>query len=138
MVKFYELRYSTHYDVQCIKRMLDANKDLFGFLPRAAATQSIARAELIVAMTVEREIVGFCRFHKRRDKQTTIYELYVEADHRRCGIARRFVECLKPPILAKCPVGLEANRFYNALGFELTRMESGKRRKLNVWIKGVV
>ena len=36
-------------------------------------------------------------------------------------------------IVAKCPEELESNGFYKKLGFELTDIEDGRKRKLNVW-----
>ena len=126
-----ELLYASHYNLDEIKKMLDQNTDLFGFLPKKAVLVSISKGELYIVRTDV--IVGFCRFHVRLDKRTTVYELFVCPDRRRMGIGRMLIGAMKRPVLAKCPVQYESNQFYQALSFVLLRVEPGKKRQLNVW-----
>ncbi len=84
-------------------------------------------------------------FHHRRDSQTTLYNLVVNADYRRKNIGRLFMQTLeedavkqsKSVILLKCPEELPANSFYERLGYKLTIVDPGKSRRLNVWTKMV-
>lgn len=130
-----EIRYATWFDADRIKAILDRTKEIFGFIPRPAVWHSIAKGELIVATpyTDSQAIVGFCRFHKRRDSIITIYEIYVRSEHRQAGIGKRIVDSLKGVIQAKCPVGYESNIFYQSIGFALVSVEAGKQKQLNVW-----
>jgi ribosomal protein S18 acetylase RimI-like enzyme len=131
----YELRYATRFDIDRVKALLDSAKDIFGFIPRPAIWGSIAKGELIVATPYinSQDIVGFCRFHKRRDSVTTIYELYVKQEHRKRGIGKRMVSRLKGRLRAKCPAEYESNGFYEKLSFSMTGIENGKRKNLNIW-----
>jgi hypothetical protein len=78
---------------------------------------------------------GYCRHHLRRDKQLTIYEII----SLRPGAGSEMLAKLKAvpdatSILAKCPVDLDANTWYERRGFELeTTQTTRSGRKLNVW-----
>lgn len=110
------------------KEMADNNKDVFGFIPAPAFRDSHEQDELIVNSR------GFCRWHKRLDEQTTVYEIYVKPEHRRQGVATCFIRQLEKPILAKCPIKSKANRFWQGLGFVLKGVDKGKKRELLVWV----
>jgi len=107
-----------------------------GFVNRAALEESEAKNALEVI-----EGVGFAHFHHRRDRQTTIYSLAVLSEHQKQGWGRLLfyrVLCSAVDngcdrIVAKCPEDLPSNTFYQRLGFTLTRIEDGKKRKLNCW-----
>ncbi len=127
-------------DVFLIKKIVDANRDIFGFIPLPAFLEAQKRAWLLVAK-INLEIVGFVRFRHRKDGITVIYELYCVSNVRGMGVGRALLEelrksCLvnrQSAILAKCPVDLPANGFYAGNGFELIETVSGKKRALNVW-----
>ena len=76
---------------------------------------------------------GYCRWHLRRDKTITIYEIIAT----RPGVGSEMLELLKThglPITAKCPSDLPANEWYSKRGFELVTTETTKSgRVLNVW-----
>ena len=131
----YELRYATRFDIDRIKALLDSTKNVFGFIPRPAVWHSIAKGELIVATPYydSQDVIGFCRFHRRRDGVSTIYEVYVEPEYRRKGTGKRMIGSLKGVIQAKCPVEYESNGFYKELGFAIVGIEVGKKKQLNVW-----
>jgi len=92
-------------------------------------------------VAVQNEIVvGFIRWHQRRDCIATIYEICVVPAFRRQGIGRSLVQsvirqatpqCHK--VQLKCPADLEANRFYASLGFRHEGTLEGKRIPLNFW-----
>lgn len=78
---------------------------------------------------------GLCHWHLRRDGQLTIREIIST----RPGAGSEMLEKLKRTpgavsILAKCPVDLAANDWYQRREFELESQESTKSgRRLNVW-----
>lgn len=84
---------------------------------------------------------GLCHFHLRRDGQLTIREIIAHPPG--CGVGTAMLERLKAVpgarfLLAKCPIDLEANRWYAARGFALVAMEqTGTGRLLNVWVLGL-
>ncbi len=78
---------------------------------------------------------GLCHWHLRRDGQLTIREIIstrpgagsVMLDHLRAVPAAL---C----IVAKCPVDLDSNAWYQRRGFELDHVEQAKSgRGINVW-----
>lgn len=91
--------------------------------------------------TVEREgnVVGAALGnHCIRKPQTTLYELAVDESSRREGIATELIKRMAADskhdkIVAKCPVDLPANEFYESTGWGCINTESGKNRALNVW-----
>ncbi len=127
-------------DVIAVKEIADRHRVDFGFIPRVAFYEAVDKGWLLVAK-VDGVVVGFVRFRHRRDKTTTLYEIAVANHIKRQGIGRaliyRLIEHARQhnqlDIKLKCPVNLPANHFYSALGFELVRVEKGKRRELNVW-----
>jgi len=131
---------ATTADLDRIKSLADAHKNELGFVLRPALAASIDRGEVIVAKNTT-GIVGFVEYHHRHDDQTTLYHIAVRPDHRRQGIGRQLVkalihdagECHKGFIQLKCPVDLEANRFYERLGFSQVDIQPGKHRNLAVW-----
>jgi len=91
--------------------------------------------------TVERdgEVVGAALAnHCVRKPQTTLYELAVLPDYRRQGIGRQLIDSLArdsphDKIVAKCPVSLPSNKFYENTGWVCIETQDGKNRDLNVW-----
>ncbi len=127
-------------DLDAIKSLADVHKKELGFVLRPALASSIERDEMLVAEN-SRGVVGFVEYHHRQDEQTTLYHIAVCSDHRRQGIGQRLVEVLindavehsKRYVLLRCPVYLEANRFYARLGFSQIGVDPGKQRQLIVW-----
>jgi hypothetical protein len=83
---------------------------------------------------------GMCRFHIRKDGQLTIYEIITTIKN--AGIGRFILGQLKifaalnnaKSIFAKCPVELNANKWYQANGFKWECVEVTKSgRELNHW-----
>lgn len=78
---------------------------------------------------------GFCHWHLRRDGQLTIREIIST----RRGAGAEMLRRLKATpgaacIVAKCPVDLESNNWYQRQGFELVVTETAKsERRINVW-----
>lgn len=82
---------------------------------------------------------GYCRFHLRRDKQLTIYEII----SLRPGAGSEMLAQLKAvsgatSILAKCPADLAANQWYQQREFELEETQTTRSgRVVNVWRLGL-
>jgi GNAT superfamily N-acetyltransferase len=111
--------------------------DGVGFVRRVALVRAVQLGELYVAMMASRgneAVVGFANTHKRKDGWTTIYEIAVHPSWQRRGVGRELIDVLPRPVRLKCTVDNEgANAFYDWMGFQLVRVEDGRKRKLNVW-----
>jgi GNAT superfamily N-acetyltransferase len=128
--------------VDAVKGLADLHREELGFHTRQSYVDSVRRGELIVA-TVGRRVVGFVRFHKRRDHAATIYEIATTPGFRRKGVARRLLsrlvdECRRVDarvLRLSCPAELPANAFYVAIGFvrSSARSRPGKHRPLLEW-----
>lgn len=81
---------------------------------------------------------GMCHWHLRRDGQLTIREIIST----KRGAGRQMLECLKridaDSIFAKCPADLEANGWYDKMGFQEEGTEITKTgRRLRRWRLGL-
>jgi hypothetical protein len=70
--------------------------------------------------------------------QTTLYDIAVHGNYRRNGFARNLIyqiaqDSPHDKIIAKCPVDLSANEFYQSTGWVKDKTQSGKKRDLNVY-----
>ena len=74
--------------VDSVKALADLHRDELGFHTRQAYVESVRRRELVVA-TSRRRVVGFVRYHKRRDSAATIYEIVIAPDFRKRGVGRQ-------------------------------------------------
>lgn len=134
------VRKATMADLDVLKNLADAHKHELGFVLRPALAKSIAQGEVITAEIGE-DVVGFAEYHNRRDAQTTLYHIVVQTKHRRRGIGRSLVEALvrgaheqeKDIVQLKCPRDLEANQFYQRMGFVCVEVQPNKRRDLLIW-----
>lgn len=123
------------------KRLADAHRDIFSFITRGAFCEAQREGMLIVAL-MDDDVVGFVRYrHRRRDLQTTLYDICVAEFMRRSGIGRVMMKTLferssalgRESVVLKCPTYLEANGFYGRLGFLRVDTLAGKRHAINVW-----
>jgi len=136
----YKIRKATLSDLSDIKLLADAYKNELGFVLRPALSRSIERNSLIIAQNSQ-GIIGFVEYHHRRDKQTTLHHIVVRDNHQRKGIGSELINQVvaeakimgSQTILLKCPEGLTANEFYKNIGFQNTKIENNKVRKLVVW-----
>ena len=80
-----------------------------------------------------------CHWHLRRDGQVTIREILVLPQKRGEGTGRKVVQLLSEvpgatSIFAKCPEELDANGWYEHLGFECEGIETTRSgRGLKLW-----
>jgi ribosomal protein S18 acetylase RimI-like enzyme len=141
----YSIRFAHAEDVGLVKIVADAQRDELGFIARQSFEESAAKGELLIAVShdIEKRVLGFVRFHRRRDSTATIYEIATAYEARGGGIGRALILQLRDHCLEKklkrirllCPVELPANDFYAAMGFERTqsRSLSGRKRPLYEW-----
>ena len=115
-------------------QVFQAHREELGFV-------NTAQCEEKELYTVEQDgtVVGSALAnHCVRKPQTTLYDIAVLPAYRREGIGTKLVDQIArdsphETIVAKCPVDLPANRFYEQTGWEQVASEDGKNRPLNVW-----
>lgn len=130
-------------DIENLKTLADAHRNELGFILRPALAKSVDNRSVLVAVSATNYgvLTGFVDYHHRRDSQTTLYHIVVASDQQGNGIGRELVATLrneaialgKHRIVLRCPEGLQANSFYQSLGFRRVAVENGKTRRLNVW-----
>lgn len=77
---------------------------------------------------------GFCHWHLRRDGQLTIREIISTKPGSGSAMLKELKNKPAASIFAKCPVDLEANKWYQRRGFVLENIETTKTgRWLNHW-----
>lgn len=126
-----------------VKRIADRLRSQLGFINSSAFKDSLRRGELLIARDRFGVVVGFTRYHHRRDRITTLYEIGVVCSKRGFGTAlilaleanARRAGSLE--IRLKCPIDLPANDFYRRRGYELNGRVSaeGRSRRLMQWRK---
>lgn len=125
-----------HRSALTAKAIANQFKSELGFVNLAALKVAEEKRSLEVIPSV-----GFCNYHHRQDKQTTIYEIAVAKQYQRQGWGRLLfyrvlcaaIERSHSTIVAKCPEDLPSNEFYQHLGFKLAAVEAGRKRQLNRW-----
>jgi ribosomal protein S18 acetylase RimI-like enzyme len=132
--------YVVSRDFKSAKQIASKLSAQIGFITTAALEKAAKDKSLIVVSGK-----GFVNFRHRRDGQTTIYEIAVDPDFQGQGIGkhllyRLWLSCVRKgqkTIFAKCPEDLPSNGFYLSQGFQLIKVEAGKKRRLNCWEKRV-
>lgn len=122
------------------KGLLDKNRSAVGFVTRAAFQKSAKDRELLVAVAAN-QVVGFARFHIRRDRSATMYEIVVATEARKRGLGSALIArvCERArgrgavEIRLKCPEHSDANAFYQKVGFASQGIVPGRKRRLCVW-----
>ncbi len=114
--------------------VFQSHRDELGFVNEAQCREKDLYTESRNGGVVGAALANHCV----RKPQTTLYELAVLPDYRNQGIASGLIKRLArdsphSKIIAKCPVDLPANSFYNNNGWDRIDTESGKNRSLNVW-----
>lgn len=110
------------------------HRDELGFVNEAQCEEKTLYTHEEDGKTVGAVLVNHCV----RKPQTTVYELAVLPEHRRGGIATGLIDRVAratphDALVAKCPVDLPANDFYESTGWDHVDVETGKNRQLNVW-----
>ncbi len=134
-------RKATESDVAAIKVIADAERDSLGFMTRLTILAAI-REGCIMVIVVNGFVVGFQHYyHRKRDRQTTLYHKSILLKWRGLGLGKLLVDSVvqearalgREKLVLKCPVDLPSNGFHQKYGFQLVGQEQGKKRKLNIW-----
>lgn len=128
-------------NIDDMKLIADANRTSLGFIPKKKFEEIVEQKRGFVALQ-DNIVIGFVVYrHRKIDSQTTLSEICVHTDYRNQHIGSELIFALiqdckqrnREFIQLKCPVDLEANGFYERLGFRLHTIEEGKKRQLKVW-----
>jgi len=114
--------------------LFQRHRDELGFVNRAQCEEK----DLIVKMSGGRVVGALLGNHCVQKPQSTVYEVAVAQTHRRSGIATKLVDRFQnesphDKLVAKCPIDLPANQFYNQTGWGLEAIHDGKNRRLAEW-----
>jgi len=114
--------------------LFQQHREELGFVNRAQCREKDLYTETRGGEVVGAALVNHCV----QKPQTTLYELAVDAEYRREGIATKLLQQVTrdtphSKIIAKCPKPLPANEFYRQTGWDKVMEESGKSQSLNVW-----
>jgi ribosomal protein S18 acetylase RimI-like enzyme len=122
---------ASEHDIPRVKHIADirTNKRYLGWVNRARLGESIRKSELHVAR-LDDIVIGFIRWHRRKDGWTTVYELCVDESHRKLGIGQQLM-CITGtgPVKLKCHSSNPAIHFYKRLGFKVVSTEITKGGK---------
>jgi len=130
------VRWATLKDLDRIYSLAQEHTKELGYISRPVIERAIRERECIV-VDISSNIVGFAKFHKTRQRITTLYSICVSKDYRGKGFGKAMIQFLQEHnhrnIQLKCPTDNESNNFYKHLGFKLYATVPGKKRSLNIW-----
>lgn len=126
------IRYGVPRDWDEINTIARQYSQELGFVRRVSLLEAMVRYEVYVAFSGA-NLIGFVNWHKRRDGWRTVYEIAVHRDWRGRGVGKALMRAVGQPVRLKCPVDNASNRFYEGLGMNIARTETGRVRALNVW-----
>lgn len=118
MLSRYHIRRGTEADADadaCYRIAIAQPRGTLPKLYRVHFADSARKNELHVAVS-GRQVVGFARFHTRRDGWTTLYDLAVHPSYQGQGMGRNLLYSVPTPFRLKCPEASPANRFYGNCG----------------------
>lgn len=129
-------------DIDQVKAIVDSHRIELGFHSMQSFIDSFNKREIIIAKC-DGLVVGFTRYHHRKDGKTTLYEIAVVPNYRYLNVGKGLINALKKEcesigsrsIRLSCPVELSSNSFYKKIGFTqiLRRSRPGKNRPLYEW-----
>lgn len=125
------IRQARTTDLPLILRIMKTMIEEIGYIQPMALREAIKRRELLIDVGTG----SFCHYHTRRDGVSVVYEIAVPMIYRGKGLGRKLLEQVPLPVRLKCPSDNASNRFYEAVGFKLVKMEQGKKKRLNTWEK---
>jgi len=114
--------------------LFQQHREELGFVNRAQCREKTLYTEYDGDKMIGAALVNHCV----RKPQTTLYDIAVCETDRGEGVASQLVnkiadETPHDKIIAKCPIDLPANQFYNQTRWKLNAVEKGKNRSLAVW-----
>lgn len=130
--KWWQIRYAKIDDIPSLERIARQYSKELPFISRVQFAQSIGKQECFVAENTK-GILGFVRFHTRRDGWSTIYDLAVGLSATNQGVGRALLYAVPAPMRLKCTQDNSANRFYINAGMQFAGIDAGKNRPLNIY-----
>ena len=125
-----------------VRKLGDANRSVFGFLPASAYKESALKGHLWIAIDSRtRELRGYL-FLGGRYPHLRVFQVCVRPEFGSSGVAGRLVGALKKygadnswfTIRARVASDLEANKFWQKSGFRIVRQLSAKtHRSINLY-----
>ena len=141
MIMKYRISFAAPQHIPKVKEIADSLRDELGFTLLPQLEEAMHKSELIVAVNSIQDVLGYTKYHIRRDKNITVYSIGVESKCQGMGVGTALMDFLKleidfvdgQVIRLKCPVDLPSNTFYEKMGFKSYGIESGRRRELQKW-----
>ena len=138
------VRVGVEVDLPAIDALQRANSKALGFMPRGTLVGKMIRGELLVAEDASGAFVGYVvggdRYHKREDVGV-VYQLAVVPGRRRGAVGATLLKKMFERWARGCRLcccwcaqDLEANRFWEALGFVPLAYRAGSSGKKRVHI----
>lgn len=129
-------------DIDGVVALFGANRQIFGFLPRATYLKAQMRQQLLVALQGDEVVGAINYYHHTLTRNTTLYDICVAEAQRGQGVGRALFEVLlaecrileRDQISAKCPMNLPSNGFWQHMGFTMKRVDTGRMTPLHVWV----
>ena len=128
-----------------VRSLGDANRSALGFLPASAYTETAMKGCLWVAVDqTNKNLMGYLLYGGTYP-HLKVFQVHVLPEFRSRGLARRLIKELRKygeddnyqTISARVAAELEANRFWQGIGFRIIRRVAGgsrSGRKLNVYL----
>jgi len=126
------LRFARVDDIDLIDQLARKYNQELSYIPKVSLCESMQKRELVCAW-IGSKLVGFVRFHARKDGRQTVYEIAVHPDYHGYNIGKGLLACVPKPIQLKVTVDNErAIGFYLSQGFSEISREQGRKRELLV------
>jgi len=121
-------------EYEAAAELFQNHREELGFVSRAQCREKDLYTEYKSGSLVAAALCNHCI----RKPQTTLYDIAVDENYRRNGYATRLIHRIQrdsphTKIVAKCPIDLDANEWYDSIGWTLKNVEPGKHKELNVW-----
>lgn len=130
--------------INALRDLSETEKDALGFIPMGGTrgVNDYMESGNVVIATQGRTLAGYCLFSKCRDNHITIQQTITADAMRGNGIGRKMVARIRDQfpqatITARVRDDLEANGFWQAIGFKLARVDTHETSgsALNVWVQ---
>lgn len=107
-------------EIDTVQKIASQWPDELSFIKKQQLADAAKKHELLVARLIsDNSIVAFMLYHIRQDKTITIYDIAVDKNHLKQGIAKEMIESLHGKIRLKCVKGNAANDFRRSLVYNL-------------------
>lgn len=130
------VRKAVTQDVDKIYEIAQNNTEEIGYIPKPAYEEGVEDGDTIVAV-FEDEVVGFAKFHEKKNGITTLNEIVVSEKVRGEGLGKEMLDYLERKghyIQLKVPVDNDSVEFYEHIGYnKIKKIEKEEKRDLFVF-----